>query len=61
MVFPAPRRFAWAAVLAGCVGGNLLMLGLLTMAKAFFIAVTTCVATVVFYLQPLQQRLPAVI
>lgn len=61
MGFPAPRLFAWAAVLSEFVGGALLMLGLFSRPAAFFIAVTTFVAAYVYHKQPLQQGLPAVI
>ena len=44
MGFPAPAFFAWCAVLSECVGGVLLMLGLLTRIAAPLIAVTTFVA-----------------
>lgn len=44
--FPAPTFFAWAAGLSETVGGALLILGLLTRAASFFVAITMITALV---------------
>jgi putative oxidoreductase len=49
MGFPAPRAFAWAAVLSESVGGGLLVVGLFTRPAALANAVTTGFAAFWFH------------